>query len=61
MLVERGASVSARNKDGWTALHLAPWNGHVDLAQMIVKHRTNMAPEATSQIATTTCVRVHAK
>jgi len=55
MLVERGANVSAQNKYGSTALHLASRNGHVYLAQMLVERSsTNMAPQETPQITTTT-------
>jgi ankyrin repeat protein len=38
MLVERGADVSARAKDGWTPLHCASYHRHVDVTRMLVEH-----------------------
>ena len=43
------------------ALHLAFFNGHVDLARMLVERDADTAPQATPQTTATTCVRVHAK
>jgi ankyrin repeat protein len=43
MLIERGADVSVQNKYGSTALHLASWNGHVDLARMLIEHGADVS------------------
>ena len=37
MLVEGGADVSARDEDGWTALHFAAGDGAVDLIEFLIE------------------------
>ena len=36
------AAMSSQKKDGWTTLHLASRNGHVDLACMLVEYGTDV-------------------
>lgn len=35
-LLEKGACVSTRSRDGWTALHRAIWNGHGSIVKLLV-------------------------
>ena len=46
MLVERGADVSARDKDERTPLHSASSRGHVDVARMLVEHGADVSAQA---------------
>ncbi|KAF8476308.1 hypothetical protein DFH94DRAFT_758363 [Russula ochroleuca] len=38
MLIERGADVTAQNKDGVSPLHLASQVGHVGVARMLLEY-----------------------
>ena len=44
LLLEHGAEASAQDKDGWTALHFALQNGHVNVALLLLEQ------EASAQI-----------
>jgi ankyrin repeat protein len=35
-LMEAGAQVNSKDKDGWTPLHWAAWNGHLDIVQILL-------------------------
>jgi ankyrin repeat protein len=43
MLIERGADVSAQNKEGGTPLHQASQNGSVGVVRMLLERSTNIA------------------
>ena len=45
MLVERGADVSAQDKDGETPLHRASSGGRVDVARMLVERGADMSAQ----------------
>jgi ankyrin repeat protein len=43
LLVECGADVNGHHKeDGWTSLHLASRNGHLDTAKLLIDHGANV-------------------
>src|SRR5258708_7924305 len=44
-LIECGADVTARNKDGETALHLASQQGYVDLARMLIERGADVTAQ----------------
>ena len=46
LLCERGADVNAKDKDGYTALHLAVQSGNIALVELLLKQGANM--EATA-------------
>jgi len=46
MLVERGAALSAQDKDGRTPLQLASSKGHVDVARMLVERGADVSTQA---------------
>ena len=48
LLVDRGADVTARRKDGMTALHGAAWRGHGNVAQALLDAGADPAATATS-------------
>jgi len=45
MLVECSAGTSAKTEDRCTALHLASWKGHIDLAWMLTEHDADMSAQ----------------
>lgn len=48
LLIDRGADVTARRKDGMTPLHGAAWRGHVAVAQALLDAGADPAAAATS-------------
>src|SRR6266702_5371348 len=38
LLLERGGNVNAQRKDHWTPLHLASYNGQLDIARVLLNH-----------------------
>lgn len=48
LLIERGADVTARRKDGMTALHGAAWRGHAAVARALLDAGADPAAAATS-------------
>jgi len=40
LLVRFGADVRLANRDGWSALHIAAWNGHRDIALYLINANT---------------------
>jgi uncharacterized protein len=48
LLIERGADVTARRKDGMTPLHGAAWRGHAAVAQVLLDAGADPAATATS-------------
>jgi hypothetical protein len=44
-LLERGADVSAREKDGKTPLHLASLWGHVEVAYLLIEHGADVSAQ----------------
>jgi len=38
LLLEHSADVNARDDDGWTPLHFAAYNDHVDVAELLLRH-----------------------
>jgi uncharacterized protein len=48
LLIERGADVTARRKDGMTPLHGAAWRGHAAVAQALLDAGADPAATATS-------------
>jgi ankyrin repeat protein len=45
MLIERGADVTAQNKDGQTPLHLASQMGQVDVARMLIERGADVTAQ----------------
>jgi ankyrin repeat protein len=45
LLLEHGVDVNARRKDGWTSLHLAAFEGTVEVAQVLLDHGANVNAE----------------
>jgi ankyrin repeat protein len=41
LLLERGADVNARYKDGWTSLHWAAFKGRVEVTRVLLDHGVN--------------------
>jgi hypothetical protein len=41
-LVEQQADVNVAKPDGWTPLHLAAWNGHVEVVKFLVEQRADV-------------------
>jgi len=37
LLLDRGADINAKNKNGWTPLHLAARDGHVYVARLLLE------------------------
>jgi ankyrin repeat protein len=37
MLLDRGAPIDGHNKQGWTALHRAAYNGRVDACRLLLR------------------------
>ena len=35
--MEKGADIHEKDKDGWTPLHIALWNGHTETALMLME------------------------
>jgi Ankyrin repeats (3 copies)/Ankyrin repeats (many copies) len=44
-LIERGASKSARNKDGQTPLHLSLQEGHLEVARMLIERGADVSAQ----------------
>ena len=47
-LVERGADVSAAGNYGWTPLHVAAEEGHLNIAQFLVDRGADVSAAAVS-------------
>ena len=37
-LLELGSDVDAKDSHTWTSLHLAAWNGHLEAAELLIRH-----------------------
>jgi ankyrin repeat protein len=48
ILIEHGADMAARNKDGETPLHRASYGGHVELTRLLLKHGANVTAQSKS-------------
>lgn len=46
LLIDAGADLDFKGRDGWTALHNAVWFGHVDLVKLLIKSGANVNVEA---------------
>ncbi len=44
MLVNRGADIEHTDKDGWTALIEAAYNGRTNTMNLLLKHHTDPSP-----------------
>ncbi|KAJ7441840.1 ankyrin repeat-containing domain protein, partial [Mycena galericulata] len=42
LLIKHNASVNQAGKDGWTALHFASENGHLDIVQLLIEHNASV-------------------
>ncbi|KAF8210989.1 hypothetical protein K438DRAFT_2011412, partial [Mycena galopus ATCC 62051] len=42
LLIKHNTSVYLANKDGWTGLHLASLNGHLDIAKLLIDHNASV-------------------
>ncbi|KAJ7496262.1 hypothetical protein B0H11DRAFT_858116 [Mycena galericulata] len=42
LLIEHNASVDLACKDGWTALHIASENGHLEIARLLIEHNASV-------------------
>jgi ankyrin repeat protein len=38
LLIDRGADVNSRDLEGWTPLHEATWEGHLDVVRLLLEH-----------------------
>lgn len=50
-LIELGADINAKDKDGWSALHFAAWNGNIDIAKVLLSKGLN-PDDRTKDLAT---------
>ena len=48
LLLEHGVDVNAQQKDGWTSLHRAAYEGRVEVAQVLLDHGANATLETTN-------------
>jgi ankyrin repeat protein len=42
LLISKGADVNLKNQEGWTPLHIAAKEGHVDIAALLIKNRAEV-------------------
>ncbi|CAB3381853.1 Hypothetical predicted protein [Cloeon dipterum] len=42
ILIDAGANAELKNKDGWTAMHIACRTGHVTVVQLLARHRPTL-------------------
>ena len=48
LLLDEGASVSARDQEGWTAAHRAAWKGHERVLKLLSERGADMEAETDS-------------
>src|SRR5260370_927536 len=46
LLLQNGASVDSRQKDGWTPLAFASWDGHLDMMHLLLQNGTTVDSHA---------------
>ena len=46
ILLDRGAEIGAPDKDGWTGLHLASWNGHTATVALLLDRGAGIGAQA---------------
>jgi ankyrin repeat protein len=42
LLLEKGADVTIANREGWTPLNSASYNGHVDIVKLLLEKGVNI-------------------
>ena len=42
LLLDNGADVNTKNKDGWTPIYPASWKGHAETVKLLIDHGANV-------------------
>ena len=45
LLIQHGADLAAQAKDGWTPLHWASEEGHVEVVRLLIEHGADLAAQ----------------
>ena len=53
MLLKKGASVNTKDKKGWTPLHCAAYDKHLNICQLLLKYNADPTIQNTSQTTAT--------
>lgn len=57
MLLEYGASAEVESKAGFTPLHLSAQEGHVDMTNLLLEHKSNV--NHSSKVRYSNCGSIH--